>query len=84
MTLSLLLACIWAILATITAFLPMRLQYVPGLTLLILAVPLLVFISVQHSVWVVLAALAGLVSMFRRPLWFLGRHLLRRLKEGAG
>jgi len=84
MTHSLLLACIWAILATITAFLPMRLQYVPGLALLILAVPLLVFIGVQHSAWVVLAALAGLVSMFRRPLWFLGRHLLRRLKEGAG
>ena len=76
MTLSLLLACVWAVLATITAFLPMRLQYVPGLSLLILAVPLLVFIGVQHSAWVVLAALAGLVSMFRRPLWFLGRHLL--------
>lgn len=84
MTLSLLLACIWAILATITAFLPMRLQYVPGLTLLVLALPLLVFIGVQHSAWVVLAALAGLVSMFRRPLWFLGSHLLRRLTEGAG
>ena len=84
MTLSLLLACVWAILATITAFMPMRLQYVPGLMLLILAVPLLIFIGIQHSAWVVLAALAGLVSMFRRPLWFLGRHLLRRLKEGAG
>ena len=84
MTLSLILACVWAIAATITAFLPMRYQYVPGLTLLVLAVPLLVFIGIQHSVWVVLLALAGLISMFRRPLWFFGRHLLGRMKRGEG
>lgn len=84
MTLSLTLACVWVVLATITAFLPMRLQYAPGLALLILAVPLLVFIGVQHSVWIVLLVLAAIVSMFRRPLWFLGRHLLGRLRRGAG
>ena len=84
MTLSLTLACLWVLAATITAFLPMRLQYAPGLALLILAVPLLVFIGLQHSAWVVLAAIAGCVSMFRHPLRFLGRQLAGRLKGGDG
>lgn len=84
MTLSLTLACVWALLATFTAFLPMRYQHVPGLALLILAVPLLVFIGVEHSLWVVFAALAGLISMFRRPLWFFGRYLLGRFGKGEG
>jgi formate/nitrite transporter FocA (FNT family) len=83
MTISLTLACIWVVAAAIVAFLPMRLQYAPGLTLLLLAVPLLVFIGFQHSFWVVLLAVGGLVSMFRRPLWFLGRRLLGRLKAGG-
>ncbi|MFV1877052.1 DUF2484 family protein [Nioella sp.] len=83
MTISLTLACVWVVAAAIVAFLPMRMQYVPGLTLLVLAVPLLVYIGIQHSFWVVLLAVMGLVSMFRRPLWFLGRHLWGRLREGG-
>jgi hypothetical protein len=84
MTLSLTLACVWVVLATVTAFLPMRLQYGPGLALLLAALPLLVFIGIQHSFWIVLLVLAGIVSMFRRPLWFLGRHWLRRMRGGQG
>jgi uncharacterized membrane protein len=83
MTISLTLACVWVVAAAIVAFLPMRMQYVPGLALLLLAVPLLVYIGVQHSVWVVVLAAMGLVSMFRRPLWFMGRRLLARAREGA-
>lgn len=83
MTISLTLACVWVVAAAIVAFLPMRMQYVPGLTLLVLAVPLLVYIGIQHSFWVVLLVVMGLVSMFRRPLWFLGRHLWGRLREGG-
>ena len=57
MTLSLILASVWAILATALAFLPMRLQFAPGIVLLVLALPLLVFIGVQHGPWIV--ALGG-------------------------
>ncbi len=81
MTLSLTLAAFWVIIATFLAFLPMRLQYVPGLALLVLAVPLLVFIAIQHGVWIVLLVLAGFASMFRRPLAYLIRHLLARKKR---
>lgn len=81
MTLSLTLAAFWVIIATFLAFLPMRLQYAPGLALLVLAVPLLVFIAIQHGVWIVLLVLAGFASMFRRPLAYLIRHLLARTKR---
>ena len=81
MTLSLTLAAFWVIVATFLAFLPMRLQYAPGLALLVLAVPLLVFIAIQHGVWIVLLVLAGFASMFRRPLAYLIRHLLGRKKR---
>ncbi|MHC0054102.1 DUF2484 family protein [Actibacterium sp. D379-3] len=67
---SLILAALWVIAASGVAFLPMRFQYVLGLVLLVLAVPLLVLLAVQHNVWIVLAALAAIVSMFRKPLFY--------------
>lgn len=82
MTISLTLACVWVVAAAIVAFLPMRMQYAPGLALLALALPLLIYIGIQHSFWVVLLAVAGLGSMFRRPLWVLGKHLMGRFREG--
>jgi hypothetical protein len=72
-SLSLLLAAIWAILATLVAFLPMRFQYPPGLVLLVAAPCLLVFIGMQHGVWIALLGLLGFVSMFRNPLIFFWR-----------
>jgi hypothetical protein len=83
MPLSLTLASLWVLAAAITAFLPMRYQYVPGLTLLVLAVPLLVFVARDVGwVWVAVVLFAVL-SMFRRPLMGLARHLRRRIKEGT-
>ena len=73
MSLSLLLAAIWAILATLVAFLPMRFQYPPGLVLLVAAPCLLVFIAMQHGIWVALLGVLGFASMFRNPLIFLWR-----------
>jgi hypothetical protein len=78
MPLSLILACLWVLAAAIVAMLPMRFQYVPGLALLILSVPLAVFVGVEVGwVWVALVVFAVL-SMFRRPLMALVRHLRRR------
>lgn len=70
MSLSLMLACFWAIAATITALLPMRLQFPPGLTLLVLAPFLIGFIGYEHGAFLALVGCAGFVSMFRRPLIF--------------
>ena len=72
--LSVVCAALWAIAAAITAFLPMRRQYVPGLTLLALAPVLIVWLGVVHGVWVGALALAGFVSMFRNPLIYFWRR----------
>ena len=73
---------VWVLAATATAMLPMRRQMVPGLALLISAPLLLAWIGVVDGwIWVGLA-LAGFLSMFRRPLvalaaWAMGRPLVR-------
>lgn len=71
------LACIlWALAATATAMLPMRRQMLPGLTLLVAAPCLLGWIALAFSPWAALLALAGFLSMFRRPLLYLSRRAL--------
>jgi len=77
LSLSLLLGALWVLAATVTAFLPMRLQYVPGVTLLIAAPLLLGFIGYQHGVWPALLGLAGFVSMFRNPLRYIWRKYVK-------
>ena len=63
--------CIWVVLATVTAFLPMRLQYVPGLTLLVLAPVLIGWLGYDLGWFWAVLALAGFGSMFRNPLKYL-------------
>ncbi len=74
---ALIAACLWAIAATVTAFLPMRLQFPPGITLLILAPVLLVWIGFDQGFWVAVIASLGFLSMFRRPLIYFGRRLIK-------
>lgn len=57
--------------------LPMRLQYPPGIALLIAAPFLIVWIGVVHGAILGLLALAAFVSMFRNPLRYLFRKALR-------
>lgn len=78
MTPSLILACLWALAATATAFLPYRRQFPPGIVLLVLAPVLVVWIGHDYGVWVALLGLAAFASMFRRPLVHLARHLAGR------
>ena len=59
---------LWVVAATITAMLPMRLQYPPGITLLVLAPVLILWIAFVHG-WIVGAlCFAAFLSMFRNPL----------------
>ena len=73
---SLLIASLWVFAATLVALLPMRWQYGPGLTLLILAPPVIGFIGYQHGWLPALGGVLALVSMFRGPL----RHAIARLR----
>lgn len=69
-------AIIWVLAATVTALLPFRWQFVPGITLLILAPLLIGWIGMTHGwLWAV-PALLGFLSMFRNPLIYFGRKAL--------
>ena len=76
MSLSLVFGCFWVLAATGVAMLPMRHQYIPGVTLLIAAPVLVGVIWYEHGWMFGVAALFGFVSMFRRPLMFFGRKAL--------
>ncbi|MCI2398146.1 DUF2484 family protein [Aliiroseovarius subalbicans] len=72
----LILSCLWVLAATLTALLPMRLQFAPGITLLIAAPILLGYIGYQHGVWFFIAGMLAFLSMFRNPL----KYLIRRAR----
>ncbi|WP_120501865.1 DUF2484 family protein [Roseovarius sp. EL26] len=79
MSLSIICACVWVLLATLVAFLPMRRQFAPGLGLLAATPLLVVWLGYDHGwIWSVVAVLA-FVSMFRNPL----RYFWRKWR-GAG
>ena len=62
------LCILWVFASATVAMLPMRLQYVPGVILLLAAPVLIVLIGLQVSWIAALVALAAFVSMFRNPL----------------
>ncbi len=71
MSLPLIIGCLWVLAATIVALLPMKHQYKPGLTLLIAAPFLIVWIGYAHG-WVFgVLGLLAFVSMFRNPLIYI-------------
>ncbi|WP_108837488.1 DUF2484 family protein [Tateyamaria sp. Alg231-49] len=63
------LACIaWVFAATAVAMLPMRHQYIPGVTLLLASPVLILWIGIAVAWWAGVLALCAFVSMFRNPL----------------
>lgn len=78
MSTPLVLGCLWVLAAAATAMLPMRWQMVPGLTLLVAAPVLLVWIGTAHG-WLWLAiGLFAFLSMFRNPLLYFLRRAMGR------
>lgn len=79
MTTSLLLACIWAISATVTAMVWSEEEYPSSAYLLIVTgVPVLGFVTWQNGPWVGLLVLAAGISVLRWRVVF-ADTLLRRL-----
>lgn len=75
MSLALTLACLWVLASAIVAMLPYRMQFPPGIALLVLSVPLVIFVGYTHGwIWVTVV-LAAVISMFRNPLRFFARRL---------
>ncbi|QXT41262.1 DUF2484 family protein [Gymnodinialimonas ceratoperidinii] len=78
MSLALILACLWVLASAIVAMLPYRMQFPPGIALLILAFPLVGFVGYSHGwIWAAIIVFAVL-SMYRNPLRYMCTRALRR------
>ncbi|MCP5038873.1 MAG: DUF2484 family protein [Rhodobacteraceae bacterium] len=77
----LILAGLWVIAATIVAFLPMKYQRIVGLPLLFAALALIVWMGLEHGIWVAAIGLFAFVSMFRKPLMYFWRKATGKLED---
>lgn len=85
MTLSLILACLWAIVASVIAMLPSRRNHWPqAWGLIAVGIPLLGFVTYQNGPWVGLVVLLAGASILRWPVRFGLRRLLRAVGAGRG
>ena len=79
MSLSLILACLWAIAANFAAMLPSRKNHWPAAYVLIaLGIPLLGYITLQHGPWIALILAAMAASILRWPMIYLARWVRRK------
>ena len=80
MTLSLVLACLWALAANVLAMLPSRDNYWRAAYFLIaVGIPLIGYVTYENGPWIGLLVLAAGMSMLRWPVIYLGRWLRNRL-----
>ncbi|MGY3439473.1 MULTISPECIES: DUF2484 family protein [unclassified Marinovum] len=84
MTLSLTLACLWALAANVLAAMPSndnhwRRAYV----LIALGVPLLGYVTFENGPWVGLFVLAAGMSVLRWPVIYLSRWMRRQVGQEA-
>ena len=71
MSWSIIVAIIWVFVATATELLPMRLQYGPGITLLLLAPVLIIWLGYDFGWGWSIISLLAFASMFRNPLKYI-------------
>ena len=70
----LIFCALWVLAASLTACLPMRHQYAPGVALLGLAPVLILWAAMTHGWWIGAFGLFAFVSMFRNPLRYFWRR----------
>lgn len=84
MTLSLILAALWALLANLLAMLPSKDAHWRNAYVLIgVGIPILGYVTMQHGPWVGLLVLAGGCSILRWPVIYLGRWIARGVGLGT-
>jgi len=83
MSLSLILACLWAIFANVLAMLPSRdNHWRRAYVLIALGIPLLGFVTYENGPWIGLAVLLAGMSVLRWPMIYLSRWLRRVGRPG--
>ena len=78
MSLSLIMACLWALLANVLAMLPSGDNHWRRAYFLIaIGVPILGYVTYENGPWIGLLVLAAGMSMLRWPVIYLGRWVRR-------
>ncbi|MES2843907.1 MAG: DUF2484 family protein [Pseudomonadota bacterium] len=80
MTVSLTLACLWAVLATVAAMLPNRIHWPAAYVLIAVGIPLLGWVTYQNGPFIGMLVLAAGVSVLRWPVLFLFRWIARKTR----
>jgi hypothetical protein len=76
MSLSLTLACLWALIANVLAMTPSRDHHWRNAYVLVaVGIPIVGYVVMQHGPWVGMLVLAGGCSVLRWPVIYLGRWL---------
>ena len=82
MSLSLTLAALWVLCASVIAMLPSKRSHWPAAYVLIATgIPLLGYVTLQHGPWVGLLCLAAGSSILRWPVIYLLRWVRRGLRN---
>lgn len=80
MTQSLVLVCLWALIANLLAMMPSKDYHWRNAYILIaVGIPILGFVTYQHGPWLALLVLAGACSILRWPVIYLSRWIKRKL-----
>ena len=85
MSVSLILVCLWVVIANVAAMRPARDNHW-GLAwaLIVTGIPLLGYVTLQHGPWMGLLILGAGASILRWPLIRLGQRLRDRLDDSGG
>ena len=82
MTVSLILAALWALIANILAMTPSKDHHWSNAYVLIgVGIPILGFVVWQHGPWIGMLVLAAGMSVLRWPVIYLGRWIKRRVSR---
>lgn len=78
MSLSLILACLWALVANVLAMTPSRdHHWRNAYALIAVGIPIVGYVVMQHGPWIGLLVLAAGCSVLRWPVIYMGRWLRR-------
>jgi len=85
MSISITLACLWAVIANILAMTPSKdFHWRNAYILIAVGIPILGYVTVQHGPWLGLLVLAAGCSVLRWPVIYLGRWLRRSAGQVKG
>jgi len=81
MSLSLMLACLWAVIANLLAMIPSRdNHWRRAYALIAIGVPILGYVTYQNGPWIGFFVLFAGMSLLRWPVIYLGRWLRRAVR----